>query len=181
MTFDDIADSKRYWQMLGRRPTAVPVITSRDEGGPAGFLALSVAHVTSSPPSMSVAVAKSTSALATIRNSGLFAINYLPSHAAGTADIFGGRSGLNGAERFAANDWDLIGSGPPKFRYALLIINCTVDKIFTYHETEIVIGRLVDCVAEEDATPLLSFRGKYVGWSGSADQGEMNTISPLAG
>lgn len=45
-------DAKTFWRTLGMRPVGVAAITSQGPDGPAGFLALSVTHVTADPPSL---------------------------------------------------------------------------------------------------------------------------------
>jgi flavin reductase (DIM6/NTAB) family NADH-FMN oxidoreductase RutF len=156
-------DAKTFWRLLGSRPVAVPVVASRDVDGPAGLLALSATHVAAAPPTMLVSIGKSTSALKTIKASGFFSINYLPEEASETADIFGGKRGLSGAERFAAGLWDVLTTGSPVFGDAVAVFDCAVDRVFDYHDTELVIGRIVGYKIDDVRRPLLSQSGKYTG------------------
>ena len=91
VTSGEAIDGKAFWTTLGQRATGMTVVTADSDDGPTGFLGLSAAHVTASPPTMLVSVDRKTSALAGIRSRRHFAINFLPANAAGVAEAFGGR------------------------------------------------------------------------------------------
>src|SRR5687767_2671308 len=94
-----------FWRALGQRAIGATVVTAKDGNGPKGLLALSASHISADPPMMLVSVDRKTSALETIRESGAFAINFLPDTAADLAKAFGGGGGVSGAERFAGAQW----------------------------------------------------------------------------
>jgi flavin reductase (DIM6/NTAB) family NADH-FMN oxidoreductase RutF len=154
-------DPGAFWKLLGARPVAVPIVAARDADGPAGLLALSATHVSASPPTMLVAIGNSTSALKTVRTSGAFAISYLPEGAGEIADIFGGRRGLSGAERFGTGQWTSLTTGSPVFTDAVLAFDCEVSRIFEHEMTQLVVGRIVDSVADSSRSPLLFAAGRY--------------------
>lgn len=156
-------DARTFWKLMGSRPVAVPIVAARDENGPAGLLALSATHVSAAPPTMLVAVGKTTSALATIRSSAAFSISYLPEGAEETADIFGGRRGLSGADRFVDGQWNSLSTGAPVFRDAVAVFDCTVDTIYENHETNLIVGRIIAFRTDATRRPLLSFGGVYTG------------------
>lgn len=156
-------DIKTFWTLTGARPVPVPIVAARDADGPAGLLALSATHVSAAPPTMLVAVGRSTSALKTIRASGAFSISYLPEGAEETADIFGGRKGLSGADRFVDGQWSTLWTGAPIFNAAVLVFDCRVDQVFEHHETELIVGRIVAHRMDAARRPLLSFHGAYTG------------------
>ena len=153
-----------YWKLLAERPVSVPVVAARDANGPAGFLALSVSHVSANPPSMMVAIGKSTRALATIASAGSFSISYLPDDAIDTADIFGGRGRVEGAARFAEGEWITLATGAPIFGRAILALDCSLERTFEFHETIIAIGLIKASAMDSDQSALLSYRGRYAGW-----------------
>lgn len=157
-----LANPGNYWKMLSSRPVSVPIVAAQDDSGPAGLLALSVSHVSSEPPSMSVAVGRSTSALSTITRSGHFAISYLPEDASETAEIFGGRRKIDGAARFEDGKWGRLKTGAPVFNRAALALDCTLDKTFEYHGTVIIIGVIQAYSVNRDQPSLLSYGGRYL-------------------
>jgi flavin reductase (DIM6/NTAB) family NADH-FMN oxidoreductase RutF len=153
-----------YWKLLSNRPVSVPIVAAEDDKGPAGLLALSVSHVSAEPPAMSVAIGKSTSALATIIRAGCFAISYLPEEAAETAEIFGGRRKIDGSARFENEDWGRLTTGAPVFNRAVLALDCTLDRTFEYHGTVIAVGIIRAYSINRDRPILVSYGGGYRPW-----------------
>jgi flavin reductase (DIM6/NTAB) family NADH-FMN oxidoreductase RutF len=153
-------DAKAFWTTLGQRATGMTVVTADSDDGPTGFLGLSAAHVTASPPTMLVSVDRKTSALAGILSRRHFAINFLPANATAVADAFAGRTGVSGAARFAAGAWRVLATGAPVFRDALGVFDCTVDEILQRGDISIIIGTVVAAASRADGDPLILFRGK---------------------
>ncbi len=153
--------AKTFWQTLGGRPAAVPIVTAQGVDGPAGFLALSASHITADPPSMSVSIDERTSALAAVLHSRHFAVNYLPAEAKSLAEIFGGKTELKGAERFKAEDWQVLSSGAPVFKHALSVVDCQLEDTIRYAATTIALGRVVD-LRTHGGPALVYFRGQYL-------------------
>jgi flavin reductase len=158
------ANPGEYWKLLSNRPVGVPIVAAQDEAGPAGFLALSVSHVSSEPPAMSVAIGKSTSALATIIQSRSFAISYLPEDASEIAEIFGGRRKVDGSARFASGDWRHLTTGAPVFNRAVLALDCALDHTFEYHSTVIAVGIIRAFSVNRERSLLMSYGGGYRAW-----------------
>ena len=154
-------DARTFWQAIGCRAVGAAVVTAKDASGPAGFLGLSATHLSADPPRLMVAVDARTSALATIRNARHFAINYLsPAHEK-LIGVFGGKTELRGAERFADGDWTTLKTGAPVLRGAVGALDCELEEALERGATTIVIGRLVAHAAAADAMPLVSFNGKW--------------------
>jgi flavin reductase (DIM6/NTAB) family NADH-FMN oxidoreductase RutF len=153
-------DVKTFWRTLSERPIGVTIVTACGASGPAGFLALSAAHVTADPPTMLVSVDQKTGALATILSSGHFAVNYLPAGADGVADAFSGNAELSGATRFVEGQWDTLATGAPVFKEAVGALDCMVDDVIQRGNTSIVIGTAIATRADASRSPLIFFRGK---------------------
>ena len=145
---------------LGQRPIGMTVVTADSDDGPTGFLGLSAAHVTASPPTMLVSVDHKTSALAGILSRRHFAVNFLPASATKVADAFGGKAGLAGPARFADGEWCKLTTGAPVFRAALGVFDCVVDDVLQRGDVSIIIGKVVAVASGADADPLIFFRGK---------------------
>ncbi len=153
-------DARAFWTALGQRATGMTVVTASGDDGPTGFLGLSAAHVTASPPTMLVSVDHKTSALAAILSRRHFAVNYLPADAGKVADAFGGRAGISGADRFATGAWRTLTTGAPVYGDALGAFDCTVDEIVQRGDVSIIIGTVVAVAWRGDGDPLIFFRGK---------------------
>lgn len=151
-----------FWNAIGVRAIGAAVVTARDNNGPAGFLGLSATHLSASPPILMVSVGKKTSALATLENSGCFAINYLAESDQDLADSFGGKGPLKGADRFADGRWTTLKTGAPVLLGAVGVLDCRLEETIERHETVIALGRLIAHTNHSsDLRPLISFAG---GW-----------------
>jgi flavin reductase (DIM6/NTAB) family NADH-FMN oxidoreductase RutF len=157
-----VGDVKTFWHAIGVRAVGTSVVTANGLSGPAGFLALSVAHLSASPPSMLVGVGKKTTAISAIRESAHFAINCLASDQVDLADVFGGRRSVNGADRFSFGHWGVFATGAPILLNGLGAIECDLDEIIERHDTFIVIGKIREYMINSDRAPLVSFGGGYL-------------------
>jgi flavin reductase (DIM6/NTAB) family NADH-FMN oxidoreductase RutF len=156
-----VIDSKTFWRALGVRASAVAVVTAQGGDGPSGFLALSATHLCADPPMLMVSIDKRTGALAAVLEARHFAINYVPKGDEALADMFGGRTGVSGADRFAAGRWGTLTTGAPILADAIGALDCALDDAVERFGTVIAIGRLVDFSSRPDGEPLLYFRGGY--------------------
>ena len=154
-------DPGTFWRLMGMRPVGAAVVAARHGDTPAGLLTLSVTHVAAAPPSVLVCVGRSTSALATIKAAGCFAISYLPAGAAEIAEVFGGRRGLSGAERFSVGQWTRLSTGAPVLADAVLALDCRVAAVFAHEDTEIIVGQIADHASAAAGAPLVAYGGRY--------------------
>src|SRR5271165_6803214 len=159
---EKLIDAKLFWRVLGQRAIGSTIVTARSAEGPAGFLGLSATHVSADPPRMLVSIDKRTSALPTVLAAGHFAVNFLPSDASATADLFGGKGALKGAARFTADAWTALTTGAPVLASALGAMDCRLEETIERYGTAIVIGRVVDVLIGDGGRPLVHFRGGYL-------------------
>jgi flavin reductase (DIM6/NTAB) family NADH-FMN oxidoreductase RutF len=157
-----LIDAKLFWRALGQRAIGSTVVTARSAEGPAGFLGLSATHVSADPPLMLVSIDKRTSALPTVLAAGHFAVNFLPSDANATADLFAGKGALKGAARFEAEAWTALTTGAPVLASALGAMDCRLEETIERHGIAIVVGRVVDVLIADGGRPLVHFRGGYL-------------------
>lgn len=153
-------DAKIFWRALGARASAVAVVTAQGAEGPSGFLALSATHLSADPPMLMVSIDKRTASLAAVTHAGHFAVNYLPRGEEALADMFGGKTGTRGAERFMPGRWGRLTTGAPILDNAIGALDCRLEDLIERFGTMIAIGRLVNFV-QRDGEPLLYFRGGY--------------------
>lgn len=155
-------DAKTFWRTLGERATGITIVTAYGDDGPTGFLGLSAAHVSASPPTLLVSIDKKTSALAAVVSRRHFAVSYLPAGAEAVADAFSGKAGISGADRFFEGQWDTLVTGAPVFTKALGAFDCVVEDVIQRGEISIVIGTAVATRTNSSQPPLVFFRGKMV-------------------
>lgn len=155
-------EPKTFWRAFAPRAAGVAVVRAQGASGPAGFLALSVTHLTANPPTLIVSVSKSTSALPAILEAGHFAVNYLARSDQELADIFGGKAGLRGAARFDPLLWTTLATGAPVLKQACGALDCVLCETIERHDTIIAFGRIVAHTDDADHLPLVHFRGAYL-------------------
>lgn len=154
-------DAKSFWQTLGQRAIGASIVTAQGRDGPAGFLALSAAHVSANPPTMLVSIDEHTSALGAVLHGRHFAVNYLPAGADDLVKIFGGQDELKGADRFDVTQWDTLISGAPVLKSAVAVIDCVLEETFRHAATTIAVGRVVG-LANGGRQALVYLRGQYI-------------------
>jgi flavin reductase (DIM6/NTAB) family NADH-FMN oxidoreductase RutF len=155
-------DVKRFWRAIGQRATGSTIVTARSAGGPAGLLGLSATHLCADPPTMLVSVDKRTSALPAILDARHFAINYLAAERRDLADMFGGKSDLKGADRFATATWTTLATGAPVLQGAVGAIDCELIETIERFNVVMILGRVVATSDDPNALPLVHFRGGYL-------------------
>lgn len=158
-----IEDAKSFWKALGIRATGVAIVTAAGPNGPSGFLALSVTHLTASPPLMTVSVSLTTSAYADIQSSRHFTINYLSTEADDVYKRFSAWDAPKGAERFAGLDYHIGQNGAPLFEKITGALECQVDEIIERDGTALVIGKILLAHDNEATSPLVHYRGAILG------------------
>lgn len=152
-------DPRTFWRAIGNRAVGVSVVTATGADGPAGFLGLSASHLSASPPLVTVSIDASTSALAAVRDSGAFAINYLSSAATEVYERFSSRDAPKGAARFEGLQWQPGTTGSPVFRDIVGAFECRVSELIERHGVILAIGEIVAVSANPEADPLVYFRG----------------------
>ena len=86
---DDYVDDATFLAVMGTFPSGVTVVTTRDgEGAPAGFTCSAICSVSRKPPLLLACVNDRSPALRTIRESGLFAVNFLRDNREGISTTF---------------------------------------------------------------------------------------------
>lgn len=152
-------EPKTFWKAIGVRAIGGAVVAAQGKDGPAGFLGLSVTHLAQDPPTLMVSIGTKTSALPTILEARHFSVSYLSSEDKDVADIFGGKSDLKGADRFAAGRWTSLTTGAPILQSAVGCLDCEVVETIERFDTVIAIGLIVGATANPDKDPLVYFSG----------------------
>jgi len=150
-----------FWQVLGERAVGMTIFTAADIGGPVGFIGLSAAHVSASPPTLLVSLDHKTAARAAILERRHFAINYLGRDQQALADLFADRHS-DRAARFASPDWTSLRTGAPVLSSALGAFDCEVVDVIERGETSVIFGKVVAWRRRGDGDPLVYFRGRYL-------------------
>jgi flavin reductase (DIM6/NTAB) family NADH-FMN oxidoreductase RutF len=157
---------KEFWRALSCRATGAAVVTTLEDGAPAGFFALSVTHLTPDPPTLMISVSSTTSALSGLRSSGVLAVNYLKQDQRPLAELFTGKLGVKGADRFTSGEWTVLATGSPVLREGLGVLDCRVTEMIERHGAIIVLATILAFAHSQIGDPLIHFRGQYLSLNG---------------
>lgn len=127
---------------MQRLASGVCVIATRHAGAQSGFTATAVMSVSAEPPTLVIGIDRRNHAHDLILGSGRFSVNVLSCDQAMVADIFAGRVGLKGAERFAPDDWSVSDSGSPILRGCLASFDCELAQTVEAGTHTVAIGRV---------------------------------------
>jgi flavin reductase len=64
-----------------------------------------------------------------VLENGVFCVNTLGASGAEIADIFAGRTGVQGAERFNVGEWTVLATGSPVLVPAVIAFDCRISEV----------------------------------------------------
>ncbi|MEN3316537.1 MAG: hypothetical protein V7605_2771 [Acidimicrobiaceae bacterium] len=150
-------EAARYRQVLGHFATGVTVVTTADDGRPAGLAVNSFTSVSLAPPLVGFCVARTSTTWPRIRTAGSFCVNILAEDQEDLCRAFAGRS----ADRFVGVGWRPARSGAPILAGGLAWLDCTVEVEHDAGDHILVLGRVREMGVDHEGTPLVFYRGGY--------------------
>jgi flavin reductase len=148
-------DAVLFREGMSRVADAVHVVTTDGPSGRAGFTATAVTPVTDSPASMLVCVNTAARSAQALMANGVFCINTLRAADTEIADIFAGRSGLQGANRFMPGLWEILATGSPALKTSLVSFDCRLSDARVVATHHVIIGQIVSIRLGAIASPLI--------------------------
>ena len=130
-----------YKTGMRRLAAGVTIITTLADGQRRGLTATAVCSVSATPPTLLCCVNRQGSAHDAIVSSGLFAINVLTADDHALAERFSGAE--IGEARFSTGDWDVLQTGAPILKSALVGFDCRVIQTFDGSTHSIFLGEVV--------------------------------------
>jgi len=128
---------------MSRVASAVHIITTDGPHGKAGLTATAVSSLSAEPPMLLTCVKRSSSSAPILKANGVFVVNTLAATHRELADIFAGRTGVRGAERFNTHEWMKGETGAPVLPDALVSFECRAAQVLDVATHEILIGHVV--------------------------------------
>ncbi len=165
----------RFRQVLGHFCTGVTVITTVDEGGPAGFACQSFAALSLDPPLVLFCPSRSSGTWPRIARAGHFCANVLADDQRELARVFG----TSGAGRFAGVGWSPSSSGAPVLDGALTWVGCAVEAVHEAGDHYVVLGRVTELGGCAGRQPLLFYRGRFAVTAARAADGPPEVVDTL--
>jgi flavin reductase len=146
---------------MRRLASGVSIVATADDHGPKGFLATSVSSVALDPwPCLLVCVNKSTSSHDAFIRTQVFSVNVLAERQVDVARRFSSPE-LRDA-RFEGDAWEVVETGAPVYRHALVSFDCRLMTTMTVHTHTVLVGRAVAVrSADTAAEPLIYYDGCF--------------------
>ena len=118
-----------FREAMSRLGAAVHVITTAGPGGKAGTTATAVCSVSDAPPTLLMCLNRKSQTNPVVMENGVFCINTLGDNGAEIADVFAGRTGVLGVDRFAVGDWSVLTTGSPVLTSAVVAFDCRIIEV----------------------------------------------------
>ncbi len=122
-------DPAAFREAMCRLGAAVHVITTAGPGGKAGTTATAVCSVSDAPATLLMCLNRRSQTNPAVVENGVFCVNTLGDGGAEIADIFAGRTGISGSDRFASGDWRALSTGSPVLASAVIVFDCRIIEV----------------------------------------------------
>jgi flavin reductase len=149
-------DPVAFREAMSRLGAAVHVITTAGPAGKAGTTATAVCSVTDAPPTLLVCLNRRSQTNPVVLQNGVFCINTLGHSGAAIADLFAGRTGVQGADRFATGEWSVLATGSPVLATAAVAFDCRIIEVHAVGSHNVLFGA-VEMVRLGPAGPVLVY------------------------
>ncbi len=118
-----------FREAMSRLGAAVHVVTTAGPAGKTGATATAVCSVTDAPPTLLVCLNRRSQTNPVVLENGVFCVNTLGDGDAEIADIFAGRTGVQGTDRFAKGEWTVLATGSPVLTSAVVAFDCRIVEV----------------------------------------------------
>jgi flavin reductase len=150
------AEPDVFREAMSRLGAAVHVITTAGPGGKFGTTATAVCSVSDAPPTLLVCLNRRSRTNPVVVENGVFCVNTLGAAGADIADVFAGRTGVQGSERFAAGEWTVLSTGSPVLASAVIAFDCRIVEVRSVASHNVLFGA-VESVRLGPAGPALVY------------------------
>jgi flavin reductase (DIM6/NTAB) family NADH-FMN oxidoreductase RutF len=118
-----------FREAMSRLGAAVHLVTTAGPGGKTGATATAVCSVSDAPPTLLMCLNRRSQTNPVVLENGVFCVNTLAHGGAELADVFAGRTGVQGSDRFAMGDWTVLATGSPVLTSAVVAFDCRVIEV----------------------------------------------------
>lgn len=154
------SDALLFREGMSRVAGAVHVVTTDGSAGRGGFTATAVTPVTDSPASLLVCVNTGSRSAQALLSNRVFCVNTLAASDVELADIFAGRAGLQGADRFTRGQWETLETGSPVLATSLASFDCRISDARVVATHHVIIGEIIGISLGEQRSPLV-YQGRH--------------------
>jgi flavin reductase len=149
-------EAAAFREAMCRLGAAVHVITTAGRGGKTGATATAACSVSDAPPTLLMCLNRRSQTNPVVVENGVFCVNTLGDAGAEIADIFAGRTGVQGSERFAVGEWTTLATGSPVLTSAVVAFDCRIVEVRAVASHNVFFGA-VEAVRLGPAGPALVY------------------------
>lgn len=152
----------RFLEAMSRMAASVSVLTTDGPGGLAGVTVSSMTSLSADgrAPSILACVNSQSPSAAAILANRVFAANVLGDSQSMLSDLFSGRSGLKGADRFADVATTVGVTGSPILTGAVVTFDCHVVTALLWQTHYLFVGEVADLVLPDDPSHALVYAAR---------------------
>jgi flavin reductase len=122
-------DPKIFRDAMSRLGAAVHVITTAGPVGKTGATATAACSVSDAPPTLLMCLNRRSQTNPVVLENGVFCVNTLGANEAEVADLFAGRTGVMGSDRFGSGEWTTLTTGSPVLVSAVVAFDCRIVEV----------------------------------------------------
>jgi flavin reductase len=148
-----------FREAMSRLGAAVHVITTAGPGGKAGATATAVCSVSDTPPTVLMCLNRRSKTNPAVVENGVFCVSTLGDGGAEIADIFAGRTGVTGSDRFASGEWTTLSTGSPVLASAVIAFDCRIIEVRSVGSHNVFFGA-VEAVRVGPSGPALVYHDR---------------------
>ena len=157
--------AERFVDAMSRLAAAVTVVAAHSPRlGRVGLTATAVTSLSAEPPMLVVCLNRATSLARALPTTGWFSVNVLAADQVEVAEVFAGRTGASGEQRFAAGSWRVHHHGVPVLDDAVATFVCHVGNSMQQSTHTVLIGSVHDVILHPGGapSPLMYHRRRFV-------------------
>jgi flavin reductase len=122
-------EAAQFREAMSRLGAAVHVITTAGPGGKTGATATAACSVTDAPPTLLMCLNRKSQTNPVVIENGVFCVNTLGATEAEIADLFAGRTGVMGSDRFSKGEWTTLSTGSQVLTSAVVAFDCRIVEV----------------------------------------------------
>ena len=122
-------EAAAFRDAMSRLGAAVHVITTAGPAGKTGATATAVCSVSDAPPTLLMCLNRRSQTNPVVLENKVFCINTLGANEAEIADIFSGRTGVMGTDRFDKGEWTTLSTGSPVLASSVIAFDCRIVEV----------------------------------------------------
>ena len=152
-------DPMAFREAMSRLGAAVHVITTAGPCGKTGATATAVCSVSDAPPMLLMCLNRRSQTNPAVVENGVFCVNTLGDGGAEIADIFAGRTGVSGSDRFGSGDWAVLTTASPVLASAVAVFDCRIVEVRSVGSHNVFFGA-VEAVRLGPGGPVLVYHDR---------------------